>query len=436
MKNYLSNRTTLGLTAASILSLVSGGLAQDPFIKEKKKRPQIESSNEERRAPSNLLTQIEFIEVPKDKATAFASDPGFGSDGTELRKEVQKWIEDGSASIVDIGLVSTRSGQRAMIASIRELITPTEWETETSIPSSFETYNTGTTIELDSVSSPGGSVVDFNLTPEIMTDVGESPAIQRPNWFQEGDVFVPLFYRMKSSSAVTSVDGSYVLLDVGPASENEDRRSVLSFARAATMEAVLQDKDSDSESIESYGLNVTAEWFDVPTSELGKWLFEQELGSVATSAYSVAKDWQKSGLATIANLASIQTRSGQRCKTESVSHVIYATEYLVPKNGIPRASAYETRYQGSTFEIDPVNGPDDISVNVSAEMVRLVGNSVCYRHAERPIVTMPIFYTTQVTTAVSLQPGEPTLVGIMTPYGENGRPNPLRKLLLFISARR
>ncbi|MGK0189700.1 MAG: hypothetical protein ACI9R3_005517 [Verrucomicrobiales bacterium] len=434
MKTYLINQTTFGLAGACFLSLiVTGSLAQegDPFLKDKKKHAQIEILSEGNRAPGNLLTQIEYIEVPKDKATAYASDPGFLADGTALRREVQKWIVDGSASILEVGLISTRSGQRAKVESVRELIYPTEWSKDTGIPVAFETHNTGTMIEVDPISSPDGSIVDLNVAPELSAHVGESPASQRPSWFQDGDVSIPHFQSMKLSSAVTSVGGGYVLLDVRPARENGDSRSVLSFVRAAVTAGALLEENS--EPIESYGVHVTAEWFEVPTVEIGKWLFEQELGKVSTSAYSVAKDWQQKGLASVANLASIQTRSGQRCKSESISEVIYATEYS-PSKGMPEA--FETRNQGSTVEIDPVSGPAGVDVNVSAELVKLVGNSVSYRSDKKPTVTMPIFYSVQTTTAVSVQPGVPTLVGIMTPAGEDGKPERSRKLLLFISARR
>ena len=432
----------LAATIVTILGAISNSAAQqskDPFIKDKRaETTDADPGTAETFLTGNILVEVEYIEVPKENLTQYTRDPGFGTDATPLRKEVQKWIADGDASVLEISLLSTRSGQRAKVESIRECIYPANWA-KTGSPTVMETRNEGTTVEVDPVKNSDGSAIALNIAPEITVHLGESPALPKPEWLQDGDFHIPHFYTLRTTTAADCRPEGYTLLGSKASFENAKDRLVLVFARCGLTGL----RSSSVHRPAANQLNFSFEWVEVPTDLLSEWLFNQNLSNVPAIAHNVARKWKTDGKATIAEFTTVQTRTGQRSKNESISEVIYPEAYVGSESG-PRPQSYETRNQGTTVEIDPVTAPDGLHVemNLAPEIVKLVGNSVLHRSRKIsggpwiPDVTMPLFYTTRFTTAAIIAEDEPTLLAIMTPPGEDGKANRTRKWLFFVTARR
>lgn len=147
--------------------------------------------------------------------------------------------------------VTTKSGQRAVIEIIREFRYPTEFDppqipqtvgaTGTGIggggasgnvpvtpttPTSFETRNTGVTLEVEPVVGPDGYTIDLNLVPQVVEFEGfinyGSPIQQSNTNFITGITTTtvvtpniinqPIFSTRKVTTSVSVFDGSTVML--------------------------------------------------------------------------------------------------------------------------------------------------------------------------------------------------------------------------------
>ncbi|MAS96671.1 MAG: hypothetical protein CMO55_26065 [Verrucomicrobiales bacterium] len=154
-------------------------------------------------------------------------------------------------------------------------------------------------------------------------------------------------------------------------------------------------------------------------------------------------------------------RSGQRAKTESITEVIYPTEYDPPEipntfgGGAPvqakdskdqaRAdlqavstlstvgseipitaatpTAFETRNTGVTLEVDPVLSSDNkfVDLNLAPEIVAHIDDIYFTREGREDSargvdhIQMPLFYTMKTTTQMTAVPGNYNLIGIHTP---------------------
>ena len=447
MKKISIIQCSVGLASACAL-LLAGALSvnaqerakgRDPFIK--KRGTGTPGSGRADAGDTdqigNILVHVEYIKVPKEKLLVYNRDSGFCTDATALRNEVQQWISNRDASILDSSLISTRSGQRAKVESSLECIYATEWTD--AIPTAMETRDEGTAIEVDPIVNSDASTVALSIAPKIVTRVGETPALPTPEWFQEGDMHIPNFYSLRTSTNIDSDPESYMLLGTKSPHGQSQSTVVLAFARCGLtrLQSPKVQKPAASQ------LNFTFEWIEVPTATLSSWLFEQELSEVHKSAYQAALGWAASEEGTIVDLKTIQTKSGQRSTNSSASEVIYPSYYKV-SDKLPTPVGYETRLEGTVVEIDAMMRPDGhhVDLAVAPEIVKQMGTFVLHRSRRKsgtpfePDVMMPMFYTMRCNTTVSIPEDTPTLLSIMTPPAENGKPNRSRKWLLFVTARR
>ncbi|MDF1851258.1 MAG: hypothetical protein P1U85_10515 [Verrucomicrobiales bacterium] len=171
---------------------------------------------------------VEYIEVDHTEFSDWLFSNVLDSDGTELRNEVQKWIREGRAEIIESATVAARSGQRAKTESIDEYIYPTEYDppeipTEVTLkdgaeapvsavtPTAFETRNVGVTVEVDPVIGADDRTLDINIAPEIVK------LEEIRHWHHQATdpkfkTHMPTFYTMKLTTQVTATDGRYAFL--------------------------------------------------------------------------------------------------------------------------------------------------------------------------------------------------------------------------------
>ncbi len=191
---------------------------------------QVEDLLESIREQSEKLIYIymEFIEVDHDEFSDWLFENVMDADGTPLRNEVQKWIKEGRAEIVESATVAARSGQRAKVESIDEYIYPTEYDppeipnevtlkngatapVSAATPTAFETRNLGVTLEVDPVLGTDSKIIDINLAPELVELEGVSQWHHRtedPRFMAH----MPTFYTQRITTQLTAYDGRYAFL--------------------------------------------------------------------------------------------------------------------------------------------------------------------------------------------------------------------------------
>ena len=199
---------------------------------------------------AGLIVIVEFIEVEMMDFSDWLLENPITTDATPLRKEVQKWVKGGSAEIIETLVVAARSGQRAKIEAISEVIYPTEYdppggaaakegeEKETiellpPCPTAFETRNVGATLEVDPVVGQDGTI-DLNLAPEIV-QAGENSRFVTMLGDTEMIVEMPNFLTSKVTTQVSLRPGDYSFLGTSelgiPQLENADHPILLMFVR-------------------------------------------------------------------------------------------------------------------------------------------------------------------------------------------------------------
>lgn len=199
-------------------------------------------------------------------------------------------------------------------------------------------------------------------------------------------------------------------------------------------------------------LHIIHERIEIDHFVFADWLLENTMSHDGTELRKKAQDWARDGLATILDTTAVTCRSGQRAKTRSGEDYIFPTEPGVPEipnrlelSGAvespiaPRAaSAFETRYLGVVFEVDPVIGSDEVTIDLNlspyfCELEKL--DHIQSRPAKnQSAVDMPRFFTERITTQVTLLDGHYAFLGTTRPHkaSDPKRKNPL--ILNFVRA--
>ena len=152
----------------------------------------------------------------------------------------------------------------------------------------------------------------------------------------------------------------------------------------------------------------------------------------------------------------VMGRSGQKQTTESRQEFIYPTEYepmncLPPVEGeetkLPESPAFplfgsptsfETRHVGSSLETEPTIGENDriIDLRLLPELIWHTGNTVWNERKDELgnvyKVSMPDFYTLSMSTSISCISGQYVMAGVHSPKNGEGKPNPDRKIMVFV----
>ncbi|MCW1925780.1 hypothetical protein OKA05_24695 [Luteolibacter arcticus] len=195
-------------------------------------------------SPAMVQVQVEYIEMPHETLTdlLFMKRPT-KSDATELRKEVQTLVKAGDAKVLETQILTGRSSEKCLVESINEQIYPTEAvppklpESVTvpdkpaglspdnikavaalisgPIPTSFETRNVGSTMDVEPTIGSDPKYIDLRLAPELVWRNGNT------TWYERKDALgnvakieLPDFYTIRLTTALTVTSGSYVLAGV------------------------------------------------------------------------------------------------------------------------------------------------------------------------------------------------------------------------------
>lgn len=239
----------------------------DPFSEEDAAAPSHAGSEDEVvvdpfdpdfNCPVFVQVQVEFVELDHKKMTEllFLSTPE-SSDATDLRNQLAGMVKKGEARVLETMMVVARSGEKATSEGIREFIYPTEYEPAEipnevdlpdkkggltpqdvkllwmlrtpATPTSFETRNLGSTLEIAPVVGERGRIIDLNFAPEIVWHTGNT--IWNKTTDGAGNVStieMPLIYKLAVSTAITCIDGQYTLV---AALSPKDQTGAMDFSR-------------------------------------------------------------------------------------------------------------------------------------------------------------------------------------------------------------
>lgn len=190
--------------------------------------------------------------------------------------------------------------------------------------------------------------------------------------------------------------------------------------------------------------SIMVEAFSLPITEADRLLLDIPSDALR---YKRLREMLAGGKARLERLIVLRTKSGQRAVYESIDELRYATEFRKPRppqvnppdtadtadKSAPKTptssadeaddgaipTAFETRNVGDTLEIEPVIGPDGMTIdlNLALQIVRHVGD----RTGGGPFpVKTPLFETSKVTTSVSVHGGQPYFLGTLSPPFGNG----------------
>ncbi len=199
-------------------------------------------------------------------------------------------------------------------------------------------------------------------------------------------------------------------------------------------------------------IHILLEFIEVDHLEFSDWMFENRISGDGTPLRKAVQNWVRAETATILETTMVTARSGQRAKVESIHEHIYPTEF--DPSGIPAtltqakgaeapigpvtATAFECRNVGTTLEVDPVLGTDNLTIdlNLAPEMVQLEGYTSWPSKEMDPLfkTDLPTFYTMKTTTQITTLDGHYAFLSTMRPLDARDAEGRDVLVLLFVRA--
>ena len=201
--------------------------------------------------PKVVRVIVEFFEVSQEYATELVARERESTNDSDLRAEVVEMIKKKEdARAIDTASVTTRSGQRAKVESIKEVIYPTEYEPPIAegvkgmdgekkekiappTPTAFEMRPVGTTLEVDPIVGLDGVTVELNIAPEIVYQNEDRVFAVWKSKEVESIISMPEFYTLKMSTSITMLSGQTQL--AGILAPQDDLHKVLVFVKAGIL---------------------------------------------------------------------------------------------------------------------------------------------------------------------------------------------------------
>jgi len=188
----------------------------------------------------NIRIELQIVAIPEEVAMPLTADLMDKKKIEAANAKIQELLTKGVAKLIAWPIVTTKSGQRAVVEAINEYRYATQYDPPTvsftpgadvkegttvepkadvtqldGIPTSFETRNIGVTMEVEPVLSPDGKTIDLNLVPQhVLLKVLKKVAIERPNTGGEVTVEQPDFDTMKVTTSLVLRNGERILLGI------------------------------------------------------------------------------------------------------------------------------------------------------------------------------------------------------------------------------
>jgi hypothetical protein len=466
----------------------------DPFVK--KGGDAAAKANGEDETWKQCVITYEVYALDRDEAAALLESER----GSAARyRHLLELAKAGKARLEMLESLTTKSGQRAIIESIDEVRYPVEFNPPENAkgiatPTAWETRNVGDTFEVEPVIMPDGKTCYLNIVPQRVSLAAFRDLPELPGTLLTSQ---PIFNTQKITTSTSVVDGEPHYLGTmspqtpqGIAQGGAPSEIWLAFLhvslqgpppkKAAPSKARTPDPADGNEGPPPSSVELQYSCYSLDRATAREILIAP---ASMTAQWEAMKKLVAEKKAQLEHISTVKTKSGQRAVTEEIREVRYGTEYspahrlgssettqrLVTNHsgenkadGTPKAdatstetvtttrtdanseiipaqtAAFETRNVGVTVEVEPIVGPDGLTVdtNNAISSVKLIGNlKVTGIATQYP--PQPLFEAAKVTTSVSLQAGLPVLVGTLNPPAANGvneRADGGRTYLLFIRA--
>ncbi|CAN5905212.1 hypothetical protein BH11VER1_BH11VER1_07000 [soil metagenome] len=215
---------------------------------------------------------------------------------------------------------------------------------------------------------------------------------------------------------------------------------------------------------EDYCVTATIEWIDLSTGDAMS-LMRGGLAPNSKELIQKIRDFEAQGRATLVEAQSITTKSGQRATSEGTKEFIYPTEFhpfetkglseaninlsntpvkdgkIIIQQEAPGSApptAFEMRPVGGRFELDPVIRSDGktLDLNMAPEYTIFTGwqeiGKVRIGGETLPMVEQPLFATTKITTAVTIESGQTIVAGMTNVQKEDGTIDATKKRFVLV----
>ena len=445
-------RTILSLCIATSLALIAlhaqipkpaGGAASapnpvagDPFVKNADATPADGAEGQWR----NVVLVLEVYALPKDDALAILESER----GSAARyQRVLDLAKTKKARLEILTALTTKSGNRAVTESVDEVRYATKFERGAAkgtpaVASTFEIRNVGDTLEFEPVIGPDGRTCDLALVPQRISLAGFRELAAAPG---DSAVARPRFISQRLTTNTTlESDAPHYLGTLTPPSENgiADGAAAeiwLTFLRVHVHGPVAGEVKPPTKPFDWTAVNLEYSVYSLDRAQAREILIAMP---------TLEAPWDKlQGLlrekhAQFEHLVAIKTKSGQRASAQEDDELPYVNEYAGHADGTPGApSEIATREVGLTLEVEPLIGPDGLTIDLS-HVVNSVAHLGNIKTGHAPMfLDQPLFQTRKVTTNQSITAGRHMLVGTFNPPGANGvneRDDDGRTCLLFVRA--
>ena len=391
----------------------------------------------------------EVIEVDRAEWTRWTANPDHSIRGPELRDHVQQLLENDKATVAQLALVRSASGQRVRASrSTRSSILPN------GIRQIFQTaldrleHSTrrllshrlrrrfGLFIE---GSSKLGMLVSFWSSTQIdhrLIRLGISISIPRSSRtlasgstamalancrlrFSKRNASLKKLAGLKpglprfvgSTRPHVSVDGARK----DPVNLNFIRLDVLKFDEppgASAPASIIHSNAKD--------LSFMLEWIQVEQADLHKILGKPDLSFAGDDVRSEIAKLITAGAAEVIETTAMQMALGTRQKSQSIEEVIYPSTYDPPEytndgefilEAMP--AALETTYVGFTVDVDPDAFPDGRGVDLKLNYEYVALQRLLSWGPRKDEITWPEFHAARVIQATNLPFGDRQLISTL-----------------------
>jgi hypothetical protein len=429
-----------------------------------------EENPPEEQEPVHMIFTFESYSLPQEELNAIHEQT---PKAPLFYERVRRLADDGKARLEMLISLPTRSGQRATVQSVDEVIYPTEFDApvpgrDFGFPTAYEMMPVGETMELDPVLGPDGQIVDVNLGPDFVRLAG---FVLQKSDSNAGGELQPLFLTHDPTTSLTFRVAVPTLIGtvtqarttgIAEADAEPDKVEVLfmTIRLSNPIDAVLPKLKPESETPPN--IRMVFRYYSMPRATardlLSKATSDENLHALVAALPATERKLE--------HLTTLQTRSGQRALVEECLQYNYGIEVdympepeggnkdsgdkpsagaaraeLPPsvQPGSPRPTAFtgfETRQLGWRVEVDPVVGPGGrvVDINFTSEHAefrgKLEGHPLLARYPEQPV-----FATQKIVTAVAMVTGRPCFLGTFsTPRdtGVNGRKDDGRTWFAFV----
>lgn len=445
----------------------------DPFAA--KPKPSIADDDNKKDDPDPLpdaayRTEVEYISVPRETFAGMLPDTAVFHNDNAIHQKAVSLLKSGEATLDEAFMATAKVGAKAIAESVREVIYATEYEppelpkavkpkpggsldpenlpeiATPPAPSAWDTRNVGPTLECECADPSADGYVDVRLVPESVRLIGETVWREWKSPICDAPVKMPDFFFLRTNTSVRARSGHWTLAAAIPSLDaggfSDPSRVVMIFVRTTRLVIPVTPPPE-----ENAVLCMRAEFFEVPLGLYPDLVSSADVESDNTALRSRLLEMVESNKASLTDTFACVSKPGQKATSESIQEFIYPTEWepaelpIESANGLaedcipPTPSAWDTRYLGTTMEIegDFYSETGIIETTLFPEKITHTGDRVfCeWKGKAKGTIRMPTFNTLRSNGLLMLAPGKPQLVAALTPFGKDGNPDPSRKILVI-----